>query len=374
MVPEAELEEMRRLGMLGYADGYQEVDLDGELGARVLDAERVQAGANLYTSGHEARAYLVGLDGAALHEWTVDREAIEGASQDVESLARLWRRVVLLEDGALVAVHEGLGLVCVERDSSVRWYVENGAHHDLCLTPQGTLLALTRQPAMLPALSRQPLLEDFAVELDVATGRELNRTSILQALWVPAWTTLLTEATRNGGDALHPNSIAVLTEETAGGHPALRAGTLIVCLRDLDAIVGIDPVRRNAVWLQQGAWRRPHDARPQPGGTILLFDNMGNDGHSRVLELDPGSGDLAWQWAPADAADFFSVFCGAARRLPNGNTLVTESCAGRAFELAPGGDIVWRFDSPHRAGDQAHLVAVLYEVLRVERPAWLEPR
>ena len=69
------------------------------------------------------------------------------------------------------------------------------------------------------------------------------------------------------------------------------------------------------------------------------------------------------------------MFCGAARRQPNGNTLVTESCNGRALEVTPEGDIAWAFQTPHRAGDQDELVAVLFEVERISEDrvrSWLE--
>jgi hypothetical protein len=59
--------------------------------------------------------------------------------------------------------------------------------------------------------------------------------------------------------------------------------------------------------------------------------------------------------------------------LDNGNTLITESCAGRAFEVSRNGTVVWEFFSPHRAGDRGELVAALFDVIRLPTwPAWLE--
>ena len=37
----------------------------------------------------------------------------------------------------------------------------------------------------------------------------------------------------------------------------------------------------------------------------------------------------------------------AAQRLPNGNTLITESHCGRLFEVTRDGEIVWEFINPH---------------------------
>src|ERR687892_1528062 len=59
--------------LTGYQDVYAS-DLwhparNGEKGVSVHHPLRVQNGVTLYTSGHEAAAYLIGMDGEVLHEW-----------------------------------------------------------------------------------------------------------------------------------------------------------------------------------------------------------------------------------------------------------------------------------------------------------------
>ena len=44
--------------------------------------------------------------------------------------------------------------------------------------------------------------------------------------------------------------------------------------------------------------------------------------------------------------DFFSKSRGSVQRLPNGNTLITESDKGYVFEVTPKKEIVWRFANP----------------------------
>jgi hypothetical protein len=75
-------------------------------------------------------------------------------------------------------------------------------------------------------------------------------------------------------------------------------------------------------------------------------------------------------WATARA----SATCGTRARLPNGNTLITESDNGRALEVNRGGEVVWEFYNPHRAGKDSELVATLFEMIRLERSffPWLE--
>jgi len=59
---------------------------------------------------------------------------------------------------------------------------------------------------------------------------------------------------------------------------------------------------------------------------------------------------------------------GSCQRLPNGNTLITESNPGRAFEVTPDQKIVWEYINPHRADEQGEYIATLFEVIRVEKP------
>ena len=64
------------------------------------------------------------------------------------------------------------------------------------------------------------------------------------------------------------------------------------------------------------------------------------------------------------------------RRLPNGNTLISESNYGRALETTRGQQIVWEYLNPHRAGDYNELIASLFEMRRIEYSdaAWLDKR
>ena len=63
--------------------------------------------------------------------------------------------------------------------------------------------------------------------------------------------------------------------------------------------------------------------------------------------------------------DLFSKTLGSCQRLPNGNTLITESENGRALEVTRDKRVVWEFYNPHRAGARGELVAVLFEMLRL---------
>ena len=82
-----------------------------------------------------------------------------------------------------------------------------------------------------------------------------------------------------------------------------------------------------------------------------------------MLEIDPTSQKTTWAYRGTPTRPFFSWCCGMNRRLPNGNTLIVETGAGRAFEVTPDKEIVWEFVNPHRAGDEGNLIAQLFDVV-----------
>jgi hypothetical protein len=95
-----------------------------------------------------------------------------------------------------------------------------------------------------------------------------------------------------------------------------------------------------------------------------------------VLELDPFSQQIHWIFEGTEDEPFFTRTCGSVQRLPNGNTLITESDAGRAFEVTRDKRIAWEFVSPHRAGRNGELIATLFDVVRLppDFPTeWSEP-
>lgn len=122
-----------------------------------------------------------------------------------------------------------------------------------------------------------------------------------------------------------------------------------------------------------------------PGaGNILLFDNQGGAGYppaplgiyagSRVLEVDPSTKQIVWQYTAEDSGlppwMFHSSFVSNAQRLPNGNTLITEGMRGRIFQVTASGEIVWEYLSPYEewvvAGEPEVLVVT---VSGVDRPS-----
>ncbi|HSL82528.1 MAG TPA: arylsulfotransferase family protein, partial [Thermoanaerobaculia bacterium] len=198
--------------------------------------------------------------------------------------------------------------------------------------------------------------------------REVRRVSLARAFERSPFAGLL-EPIAPAGDVFHTNAVEELDGSLAGRSPLFARGNLLVSLREIDVVAIVDPEEERVVWARRGPWNAQHDPTLLPSGRILLFDNRGREGHSRLLEVDPVTGGLGWTWEADPPAAFSSSLAGTVARLPGGNTLVTESVPGRAFELDPDGRIVWELRTPHRAGPDDSLVAMLFEVQRLPAEA-----
>jgi hypothetical protein len=115
-----------------------------------------------------------------------------------------------------------------------------------------------------------------------------------------------------------------------------------------------------------GNWHRQHHPTVLSNGNILLFDNKGHKTKSKVIEFDPVTKKESWRYAFTTVNLFYSERCGTCQRLDNGNTLITESDNGRAFEVTPDNTIVWEFVSPHRTGDEGEFIATIFELIRLD--------
>jgi hypothetical protein len=140
----------------------------------------------------------------------------------------------------------------------------------------------------------------------------------------------------------HGNTVA----ETAEGN-------ILVSFRNISTVVMIERPSGNIRW-QIGAppLAQQHDPRPLPNGNILIFDNGTHRRDnpatfSRVIEVDPRTNDIVWQYADQSIFNFFSPYISGAQRLANGNTLICEGCHGRLFEVTQGAEVVWEYVSPH---------------------------
>ncbi len=362
----------QRLRSLPYAGSVPVAATESAPDGVTHHADGASPGYTLYSPLKTHAAVLVGMDGELVHRWR--REAGWQGS---------WQTIELNSRGGLVALERNESLICLEGDGRIGWQVDGQFHHDFDFTEDGWIVALTRADRRMHVQGVElPVLEDSITVID-PRGR-LERVVPLGALLgklVPRPTlveakeravALETKARSSSRDSIfqdifHTNSVHVLRRPIEG---IAEVGDLLLSVREIDSLVIVDRTMRRVLWQWgPGVVERQHHATLQPNGTVLLFDNGTRRGRSRVLEVEPRSGKVVWEYEDGDR--FFSMTRGGVQRLVNGNTLVAESDAGRLFEVTSDGDLVWEYFTPARrvkkTGERTR--AAVYRAERVDESA-----
>jgi Arylsulfotransferase (ASST) len=331
------------------------------------------------------------MTGELLHEWFLPYSAVwddSAAVRHPQPDSQIYvEKAQLLPNGDLVAIYVavgdspwGYGMVKMDKDSKVVWKYLEQTHHDFDIAADGKIYALTHAIRTDVVASQEhlvpPRIDDYAVELS-PDGRELKKVWLLGALATSPYATFLSTVpwyiAKGKGDYLHTNSIDVISPEVARRLPVTAADEVLLSFREIGTLALLDLDRQQIVWALRGPWLRQHDAEALPDGHMMVFDNEGHGGDvSRVLEFDPSTLQIAWSYAGDPEHAFFSRVRSSEQRLPNGNTLITESDGGRLLEVTPGGAIVWEYLNPVRGGEAGDLIPILSWGQRID-PAGLDP-
>jgi hypothetical protein len=359
-------------------------------GVTIYDAARSAVGPTLYTVGHEQRALLVAPTGEVLHQWHLPYSEIwddsAAVAQPLPDSRVYYRKAQLYPNGDLLVIYEGVGdtpwgygMAKMDKDSNLIWKYLEHTHHDFDVQEDGTIYVLTHEIDTTVIENwkhlKPPRIDDFLVVLS-PEGEELRKISIVQAfLDSPYGRMSNTVPWYANGDFFHTNTVDVLLPGAADWlSPEASDQQVMLSMRELNAIGTLDLETERFSWAQQGPWLGQHDPDLLPNGDILLFDNFGKygpGGVSRVIEFDPESLEIVWRYEGTEERPFWSNVRGSQERLPNGNTLITESEGGRLLEVTPDGEIVWEFVNPIR-GDEGKVVSIVCWGQRID-PASLEP-
>lgn len=338
---------------LPYAGSVEDDDPD-HVGVVAVDPQRTEPGHNLITLCLTSQAVLIDEAGQTLKSWSL-------------SPSRRWSHCILTPSGDLYALgadrsnppqpHVTAGVRYLARFNWQGELVSKHAlpvHHDVELQPDGNVLALTFDSRIIPAIHKTITARDDMIAEITPDGKIVNRLSLYDALSNATDGFKLQDvAPKKWGksqiiDLFHANSIETMRRtELAEKDPLLAIDNILVCIRHQDTIAMISRKSGKAIWTWgQGEISGPHDATVLNDGHILLFDNgLGRD-WSRVIELDPVTKKIIWEYKAEKPTDFYTKSRGSSQRLSNGNTLIAESERGHAFEVTPEGEIVWDYYSP----------------------------
>jgi hypothetical protein len=315
-----------------------------EVGVLVYEPKRAMPGFTLIVPLSGKAAYLVGMRGEILHQWSFPLTPGNYAYL-LPTGNLLWSGRT--DDGPPVRQGKGGLLREYDWDGNMLWEHRDPAqHHDFRRLANGNTIYLGWEalPAEWarkvrggrPGTERDGVIYgDYLREVGprgetvwewhAYRGMEIERYEICPAC--------------NRGEFAHANTCVPLPD-----------GNIMVSFRVLNLIVIIDRQSNRLIWEKRDdSWGHQHDCKLLPNGRILLFANGMHTLHlpySRVIEIDPTSGETRWEFRGAPPWTFFSPNISGAQRLDNENTLICEGLTGRLFEVTSGGEIVWEYISP----------------------------
>ncbi|MCF8011673.1 MAG: aryl-sulfate sulfotransferase [Clostridiales bacterium] len=281
----------------------------------------------------------------------------------------------------------------------------------------GNTLLLCHKNVKNPDITDKNLLDDVIIEVDRegnivwewSCNEHFNEFEFSEAAKnILARDPNMRTAGGGMGDWMHINCMSKLGPNKwyDAGDERFHPENIAWCARESNILAIISKKTGEIVWkvgpdydtskeLRELGWIiGPHHfhmiPRGLPGeGNMLIFDNGGWAGYglpnpcsskgrmnvlrdySRVLEFDPKTLKIVWQYTPieaglvhpSDSNRFYSPFISGAQRLPNGNTLITEGSGGRLIEVTAEHEIVWEYISPYW-GDKFK-INMVYRAYRV---------
>jgi len=356
--------------------GYSETAVDEtDTGVVLYNPEKAYSGYNLYCAWSSGEVFLLDMEGRVVHRWTYPR--LQG---------NFSRHAVMLESGELIIV-KLMGLLRINWDSELIWRRTLAVHHDVAPAPDGSFYVIVQETKTHRGLS---VLFDTLVHM-TADGEEIDMWSTYDHLadirnvldtrsfLDTALDGLLADWSERGEnfdeaeyrilsryqrDYFHMNTVNLLPATPLGRKDSrFQMGNLLVCFRNVNQIAVLEKDTYRVLWAWgEGQLEWPHQPTMLPNGHILIFDNGIKRKYSRVVELDPVTEAIVWEYMAEVPEDFYSYDRGSTQRLPNGNTLICESNKGRAFEVTMDGEMVWKWLSP-MVGKQSR--ATVYRMTRV---------
>lgn len=305
-------------------------------------------------------------DGKLVHRWPLryfdlldEREVATLGNRPQNNWGAPIMGATILPDGSVIFTFNNGGLIRLDKCGKVVWKHAYKTHHSVVVADDGTLWVPSvrhdypvGERVDIPGFTA-PFLEESILHLD-ASGKVIEEMSLprmmlrndLLGVLLANGDTLTTNVT---SDYTHLNKIDVLSHAMAPRFPMFSEGDLLLSLRHLNLIMVVDPREWRVIWMQTGPWLRQHDAEFRGDGKISVFDNRADNqsgkslGGSRIVAIDPATRALTVVYAGSKEAPFYTDVEGEHVYLPNSNILISESMAGRIFEVAPDGRIVWQY-------------------------------
>jgi len=346
-------------------------------GFRGYDPSRVSPGHTLFTPNSGGGiVVLIDIEGNVSHTWRMPYPpGLYGYLTDRGTL--FYNGKIPNESYTGQRAYQGGVAMEVDWHGSPRWEVRYPEHHhDGRLLSNGNLVLLCAgalpshiasqvQGGLAGPEAGGEMYSDYLVEM-TTSGEKVWEWHVWDHL--DAATHPITSPADARAEWTHGNTVIEQPD-----------GDLLFSMRNISTVVRINRQTDDIVWeIGPPPLSGAHAVNPLPNGNLLLFDNgpfrvdqatvsQSAAPFSRVLELDPTSRGIVWEYRDAVPHSFFSALISNAQRLPNGNTLINEGQYGRLFEVTPEGDTVWEYVNPYFGPETALPKAQTNNIFRAYR-------
>jgi len=311
----------------------------GQSGVTIYKPEKCYQSYTLYSSRQTEKAHLIDMEGNIVHSWSYPQ-------------GFTWHYAELLPNGNLCAIikedesrNDGM-LIELDWENNLVRRMDVPAHHDLERLENGNTIVLCREYVSNEAVYSDDTKSDYYVEITPDDKIVWEWHTAQHALKLKKFVDV--DFPRKNRDWAHTNTVEEIPDnDLAKEDPRFKKGNIIFSMRNVDTIGVIDKATGEVVWAWgPGVLDKQHMPTILENGNILVYDNGTARKYTRILEMDPRTGGIVWEYKADPPKSFFSPTRGSNQRLPNGNTFIADSDNGRLFEVTPEGEIVWEFLNP----------------------------
>jgi uncharacterized protein (UPF0248 family) len=333
------------------------------VGLRACEPERASPGFTLFAPHfvQNKNVYLVDLQGQVVHTWGLPYPP--GLSGYLTERGTLFYNGRTSEESFLSRFPFKGGVVLeADRNGKVLWEVRHPDHHHHGILLRNGNVLLHCMGQVPDEIARR--VQGGVEESNVLSGQYAPRSdgeagkmySDYLAEVTPAGQTVWEWCTWEHLDPVADGIAEVQAPRTlwAQGNSVqeLPDGDILASYRPTSTVIRISRKTGKILWkLGSPTVAGQHAPTLLGNGNVLIFDNGPHRlddavPYSRVIEVNPATNEIVWKYQDKPTWNFFSPRMGFAQRLPNGNTLITESSFGRVFEVTKEDEIVWEYINP----------------------------